>query len=166
MKRRQFLNFFSRELNEMKLIIERGDSDEQIMMANALLKNRLVRTIEKSEFQCETVHKSDEEIAKAVCTVEALFAVSTQWTAVYRVLVDCCGWDDCIKSFVKRMNAMLKGKKLGYPCTYTSIQRCKHGILDKKIDEWKKHAIPTNDHFFKRQLQIAEKLLELLGINV
>ena len=166
MKRRQFLNFFSRELNKVKIIIERGDSDEQIMMANALLKNRLVRAIEEFDIQCKTVHKSDEEIVKAVCSVETQFGVGTQWTAVYRVLVDCCGWDDCIARFVKRMNALLKGKNLGYPCTYQSIQKCQNGILGKKIGEWKKHAIPTNDHFFKRQLQIADKLLELLEINV
>ena len=77
----------------MKIIIEKGDSKEQIMMAEALLANGLVGAIERVTYQCLKVQKSDDEVAKAVIDIAGSFGVCTQWAAVYRVLVDYCGWD-------------------------------------------------------------------------
>ena len=45
----------------MKIIIENGDSEEKIMMAEALLANGLVSAIEKVNYQCQKVQKNDDE---------------------------------------------------------------------------------------------------------
>ena len=69
----------------MKIILEKGDSEGQIKMAEALLANKLVSAIETVNYQSQKVYKSDDEVAKAVIVVVGLFGVCTQWTAVYRV---------------------------------------------------------------------------------
>ena len=95
----------------MKILLEKGDTEKHILMAEALLANGLVSAIERVTSQCVKVQKSDDEVAKAVIEVARLFGVSTQWTAVYRVLVDYCGWDDDIVKFHKRMNTLFKFRK-------------------------------------------------------
>ena len=151
----------------MKILIEKGDTEAQIKMAEAMLVNKIVSAVERIEYQSQKVLKSDDEVAKAVIEVAGLFGVSTQWTAVYRVLVDYCGWDDDIVKFHKRMNTLLKNVRLKHPCTYQSIQKplAQYGILAKNFQKWKAYHVPSNDRFFKRQMFIAQKLLELLSIN-
>lgn len=151
----------------MKIIIEKGDTEQQVMMAEAMLANGVVRAVERAEVKVDVVTKSNEEVAKAVCNVARLFGVGAQWTAVYRVLVDYCGWDDDIVKFHKRMNTLLKDVRLKHPCTYQSIQKplAEHGILAKNFQRWKAYYAPSDDRFFKRQMFIAKKLLELLSIN-
>ena len=39
----------------MKIIIEKGDSEEQIKMAEALLANKLVSAIETVTYKCQKV---------------------------------------------------------------------------------------------------------------
>ncbi len=111
------------ELNKMKILIERGDNEEKIMMAEALLANGLVSAIERVNYQCQKVLKSDDEVAQAVIGVVGCFAVDTQWTAVYRVLVDFCGWDSDIAKFVARMNSLLRDVGSGHRCAYQAIQK-------------------------------------------
>ena len=151
----------------MKIIIEKGDTEQQVMMAEAMLANGVVRAVERAEVKVDVVTKSNEEVAKAVCDVARLFGVGAQWTAVYRVLVDYSGWDDDIVKFHKRMNTLLKDVRLKHPCTYQSIQKplAEHGILAKNFQRWKAYYAPSDDRFFKRQMFIAKKLLELLSIN-
>ncbi len=151
----------------MKILLEKGDTEAQIKMAEAMLANKIVSAVERIEYQSQKVQKSDDEVAKAVIDVAGLFGVSTQWTAVYRVLVDYCGWDDDIVKFHKRMNTLLKNVRLKHPCTYQSIQKplAQYGILAKNFQKWKAYRVPSNDRFFKRQMFIAQKLLELLSIN-
>ena len=86
----------------MKIILEKGDSEGQIKMAEALLANKMVSAIETVNYQSQKVYKSDDEVAKAVIVVVGLFGVCTQWTAVYRVLVDFCGWESDIAKFLHR----------------------------------------------------------------
>ena len=107
----------------MKILLEKGDSEEIVRMAEALLANGLVSAIERVSYQCVKVQKSDDEVAKAVIDVVGSFGVCTQWTAVYRVLVDFCGWDVDVAKFTKRMNNLLKGVRLSRKCTYQSIQK-------------------------------------------
>ena len=137
------------------------------MMANALLANKVVSAIERVNYNCQKVQKSDDEVAKAVIEVVVCFAVSTQWTAVYRVLVDFCGWDSEISKFCHRMNNLLKDVRIAYPCDYQSIQKplAKYSILGKEFQEWKRYHVPNGDRMFLRQKFIAEKLLKLLSIN-
>ena len=150
----------------MKILLEKGDSEEIVRMAEALLANRLASAIERVTYQCVKVQKSDDEVAKAVIDVVGSFGVCTQWTAVYRVLVDFCGWDVDVAKFTKRMNTLLKGVRLSRKCTYQSIQKplAQNSILRKNYQEWKKYRAPKGDRVFPRQMFIAEKLLKLLSI--
>lgn len=150
----------------MKILLEKGDSEEIVRMAEALLANGLVSAIERVSYQCVKVQKSDDEVAKAVIDVVGSFGVCTQWTAVYRVLVDFCGWDVDVAKFTKRMNTLLKGVRLSRKCTYQSIQKplAQNSILRKNYQEWKKYRAPKGDRVFPRQMFIAEKLLKLLSI--
>ncbi len=136
----------------MKILLEKGDSEEQIKMAEALLANKLVSAIETV-----TVYKSDDEVAKAVIVVVGLFGVCTQWTAVYRVLVDFCGWESDIAKFSQRMNTLLKDVRLTHRCTYQSIQ--------KPLSSSSILKAPKGDRVFPRQMFIAENLLKLLSIS-
>ena len=151
----------------MKILLEKGDSEQKILMAEALLANGLVSAIERVTYQCVKVQKSDDEVAKAVIEVVDGFGVCTQWTAVYRVLVDFCGWDSDIAKFSKRMNKLLKDVRLSHKCTYQSIQKplAQNSILRKNFLEWKKYHAPKGDRVFLRQMFIAEKLLKRLSIS-
>jgi len=113
------------------------------------------------------VQKSDDEVAEAVIDVVGSFGVCTQWTAVYRVLVDFCGWDSDIAKFSKRMSRLLKDVRMSHKCTYQSIQKplAQNSILRKDFQEWKKYRAPQGDRVFSRQMTIAEKLLKRLSIS-
>lgn len=151
----------------MKILIEKGDSEEKIMMAKALLANGLASAIEIVNYQCQKVQKSDDEVAQAVINVVGIFGVKTQWTAVYRVLVDFCGWESDIARFSQRMSTLLKDVNLDYPCSYQSIQKplAENVILRKNYREWKEYRIPKGDRVFGRQFHVAKELLKLLSIN-
>lgn len=151
----------------MKIIIEKGDSEEKVKMAEALLANGLVSAIEHQTYSCQKVQKSDDEVAKAVIVAAGFFGVGSQWTAVYRVLVDFCGWESDIAAFCHRMNTLLYNVTLQYPCNYQAIQKplSANRILRKDFQEWKKYKVPEGDRVFPRQMFIAEKLLKLLLIN-
>lgn len=151
----------------MKIIIEKGDTKEQIMMAEALLANNMVSAIEKQTYSCQKVQKSEDEVAKAVIALASFFGVGSQWTAVYRVLVDFCGWESDIAAFCHRMDTLLYNVTLQYPCNYQAIQKplSANRILRKDFQEWKKYKVPEGDRVFPRQMVIAEKLLKLLSIN-
>ena len=137
------------------------------MMAEALLANKMVSAIETVTYSCQKVQKSDDEVATAVIEVVGGFGVCTQWTAVYRVLVDFCGWDSDIAKFSKRMNRLLKNVRMGHKCTYQSIQKplAQNSILRKNFQEWKQYRVPIGDRVFTRQMIIAKKLLKLLLIT-
>ena len=151
----------------MKIIIEKGDTKEQIMMAEAMLANKVVSAIEKQTYSCQKVQKSEDEVAKAVIALASFFGVGSQWTAVYRVLVDFCGWESDIAAFCHRMDTVLYNVTLQYPCNYQAIQKplSANRILRKDFQEWKKYKVPEGDRVFPRQMVIAEKLLKLLSIN-
>ena len=151
----------------MKIIIEKGDSEEKVKMAEALLANGLVSAIEHQTYSCQKVQKSDDEVAKAVIVAAGFFGVGSQWTAIYRVLVDFCGWESDIAAFCHRMNTLLYNVTLQYPCNYQAIQKplSANRILRKDFQEWKKYKVPEGDRVFPRQMFIAEKLLKLLSIN-
>ena len=151
----------------MKILLEKGDSEEKVKMAEALLANGLVSAIERVTYRCAKVQKSDDEVAKAVIEVVGSFGVCTQWTAVYRVLVDFCGWDSDIAKFSKRMNRLLKDERISKRCTYQSIQKplANNYILRKNYQAWKQYRVPDGDRVFTRQMIIAEKLLKRLSIS-
>ena len=145
----------------MFIIIEKNDSKEQMMMAQALLANGLISVIERNDLKVKVANKSDEEILSAVTEVLKLFGVSS-----HRVLVDFCEWPKEESVFCKRMNKLLNGVKLHFECRYQSIQKplATHAILRKDYCAWKKYQVPQGDRMFKRQMYIAQKLLKLLSI--
>lgn len=151
----------------MKILLEKGDSEQKKQMAEAMLANGLVSAIERVTYQCVKVQKSDDEVATAVIEVVGDFGVCTQWTAVYRVLVDFCGWDSDIAKFSKRMNTLLKDIRMSHRCTYQSIQKplAQNSILRKNFHEWKKYRAPKGDRVFPRQMFIAENLMKRLSIS-
>ena len=151
----------------MKIIIENGDSEELVKMAEAMLANKLVNAIENEKPSSVKVYKSDEEVVKAVIAAVGIFGVCTQWTAIYRILVDFCGWESDIAKFCLRMNGLLKDVRVSHPCTYQSIQKplSSNSILRKHFLEWRKYRAPKGDRVFARQMFIAEKLLKLLSIG-
>ena len=151
----------------MKILLEKGDTEQKIQLAEALLANGLVSAIETVTYSCQKVQKSDDEVATAVIEVVGGFGVCTQWTAVYRVLVDFCGWDSDIAKFSKRMNRLLKNVRMGHKCTYQSIQKplAQNSILRKNFQEWKQYRVPIGDRVFTRQMIIAKKLLKRLSIS-
>lgn len=155
------------KLKEMKILLEKKDSEEQKMMAKALLANGIVSSIEYVTFSNNLVAKSDKEVVIAVKSVMSKFAVNSQWTAVYRVLTDFCGWDTNVTSFCKRMNNLLKEENMSCTCNYQAIQKTLSGskILRKDFSDWRHYRIPKNDHSFKRQFFIAQEMLKLLSIN-
>ena len=161
------LDLSPHKTQRMKILLERNDSEEKIMMAKALLANGLVSAIEIVNYQCQRVQKSDDEVAQAVINVVGYFGVKTQWTAVYRVLVDFCGWESDIARFSQRMSTLLKDVNLDYPCSYQSIQKplAENVILRKNYREWKEYRIPKGDRVFGRQFHVAKELLKLLSIN-
>lgn len=161
------LDLSPHKLNTMKILLEKGDSVEKIMMAKALLANGLVSVIEYENYKSQKVQKSDDEVAQAVINVVGYFGVSSQWTAVYRVLVDFCGWESDFSKFSSRMNHLLKDVRLDYQCNYQAIQKplTRSSILRKDFQEWKRYVIPKGDRMFKRQLFIAKELLKLLSIK-
>ena len=151
----------------MKIIIEKGDSVETVKMAEALLANGLVSVIERAEVKVDVVSKSNEEVAAAVAEVTRLFGVGAQWTAVYRVLVDFCGWNDDVAAFCRRMNLIISGVRLEYGCNYQAIQKplAANAILRKDFSQWLRYRAPKGDRVFSRQMFIAERLLKLLSIQ-
>ena len=151
----------------MKILIEKGDSEERKKLAEALLANGLVSAVERVTYQCMKVQKSDDEVATAVIKVVGGFGVCTQWTAVYRVLVDFCGWDSDIAKFSKRMNRLLKDVRISHRCTYQSIQKplAQNSILRKNFQEWQQYRVPVGDRVFTRQMTIAKELLKRLSIS-
>lgn len=137
------------------------------MMAEAMLANGVVRAVERAEVKVDVVTKSNEEVARAVCEVARLFGVGAQWTAVYRVLVDFCGWDDDVAAFCRRMNLITNGVRLEYSCNYQAIQKplAANAILRKGFSQWQRYRAPKGDRVFSRQMFIAERLLKLLSIQ-
>ena len=128
---------------------------------------RLRDPVLRAEVKVGVVSKSNEEIARAVLEAVRLFGVGAQWTAVYRVLVDYCGWDSDVAAFCRRMNLIINGAKLDYACNYQAIQKplAANAILRKEFAHWRRYHAPKGDRVFPRQMFIAEKLLKLLSIQ-
>lgn len=152
----------------MIIIIEKKDTDVQKAIANDLFTNGVVDSIEYATFSKNQLAMSETEVVKAVMSIKKKFAVKSQWTAVYRILTDFCGWDTNIASFCRRMNHLLNKHKVCYRCEYQSIQKTLTGslILIQDFSAWQQYRIPKKDRVFKRQFYIAKEFLNLLKFNV
>ena len=149
---------------QMKILFEKGDTEAQRLMAEALLKNGIVNTIEVSAGGSGNTMKSDAKIAQAITMVMTLFSVGAQWVAIYRVLVDIYGFPHEYAAFCQRIKDVMGGTECKYPCAYQSIQKGigTRGIFSKPYREWCTYKPKKGDRVFPRQKMVADKLLELL----
>lgn len=148
----------------MIILLEKGDSEQRIKMAEALLENGIVNSIKAAEGELGYAMKSNEEIAQAIKSVMAYFSVKAQWVAIYRVLVDYYGFPKELTSFCQRIKLIMKGVSCKYPCDYQAIQKplASSGILRKHYCKWQEYTAEKGDIIFPRQKMIADKLLGLL----
>jgi len=152
------------ELNKMKILLEKGDTKEQRMMAAALLKNGIVNAINPVKEGPGNGKINDADIAQAIKSVMVYFSVGSQWVGIYRILVDEYGYPAEFAAFCKRIKVIMKGTACQYPCDYQFIQKGigSRSILAKSYNEWCTCDIGENDMVFKRQKMIADKLIEML----
>ena len=104
---------------------------------------------------------SDEDIKDAIKAVMPFFTVSSQWVAIFRILVDYHGFPADITAFHKRVSQLLHGIHLDYPLDYQSVQKplAASSILQKKFDDWRQYHPQKGDRVFPRQKMIADRFL-------
>ena len=149
----------------MRVIFEPGDKPEQRELIMSLQKCGLKFVI--VDETSKTVHRklSDKECREAIRLLSCSFTVSTQWVAVYRILVDFYGYPSDMSAFCSKIEALMKGVKLTFPCNYQAIQKplASNSILQKHYCKWLEYKAQKGDRVFPRQKMIADKLFELLG---
>ena len=148
----------------MKIILEPGDRPEMRTVVYGLLKCGLKFVIVEEE--TKQVHRllSDDEFKTAICKVLLSFTVGTQWVAVYRILVDFYVFPKAYDAFCAKIEKLLKGVNLTFPCDYQAIQKplASYAILQKHYDQWKVFVAKKDDRIFSRQKKIADMLFDLL----
>lgn len=148
----------------MKIILERGDSSEQINFAYSL--RGIISGIEIIDKTNEHIMRAltDLEIQTAIMNVMRYFSVSSQWVAIYRILVDYHHFPADISLFYKRMCQLMHGTRPDYPPDYQSIQKplAASGILQKSFEHWEQFTPPKGDRVFSRQKMIADKFMQAL----
>ena len=148
----------------MRVILESGDKPEMRAVVYGLQKCGLDFAIVEEENKQAHRVLSDDEFRDAICMVLPSFTVGTQWVAVYRILVDFYGFPKAYDIFCTKIENLMKGVNLSFPCNYQAIQKplASHAILQKHYNQWKVYVAKKGDRFFPRQKKIAEKLFELL----
>lgn len=108
--------------------------------------------------------KSEKEIRDAILRVLVYFAVKSQWVAVYRILVDYCGFPSEVKSFCQRIKLLMKDSDCKFACNYQSVQKALAAkrVLQKPYSDWEGYVVKDGERFFTRQKKIADKLFEVL----
>ena len=148
----------------MRVILEQGDKPEVRSLIYSLQKCGLEFVIVEDHSKQEYWLLSDDEIKAAILELMPFFSVKTQWVAVYRILVDFCGFPAEVAAFCKRINKLIRGTKLCFPIDYQSIQKplATKSILQKSYRHWKVYCAKKGDRFFARQMMAAERLLKAL----
>lgn len=151
----------------MKVYIEQGDEPDWIALVYDLRRCGVKWEIRSVAQDIPLFSARDEEIKNAIIDVVSMFSVSTQWCAVYRILVDYCNYPKEITSFCKKIDELMKGVKLSFPCRYQSIQKVlsARAIFQKHYNNWKEVKLPKRDLVFRRQLFIAVSLLDCLRLE-
>lgn len=112
----------------------------------------------------------DAEIAAALTALmevrdakgDYLFSMNSQWMAVYRILVDYRGWLTEYRGFVRRVNEM---GHFRIPCTEDAVKRI-DDIFAKPFVVWDIHKYHGQGAVFRRQYNVALKLMEILRISM
>ena len=148
----------------MRVIIESGDKPEARELIYALQKFGVQFVIVEEE--TKQVHRllSNDEFRTAIRKVLSSFTVGTQWVAVYRILVDFYGFPVAYDVFCAKIEKLMKGVNLTFPCDYQAIQKplASYAILQKHYDQWKVFVAKKDNRIFPRQKKIADMLFELL----
>lgn len=80
----------------MKIIIEKGDSEEQIKMAEALLANKLVSSIERANYEINVVHRRDDQLLTNDIFNDELFNSNERLMALRDTIVSGVTGKDCL----------------------------------------------------------------------
>ena len=128
------------------------------------LFERLSRQLEvkfRKELGLSELTLTDEQVAECVVELMKYLGYDNQWLAIYRILVDFCGFPKEIQSFCDRMDECLSGRRIDRPCKYQNIQKNLNGIFKKSYRQW--CVYPRQEETsFVRQKRIADKLLEIM----
>jgi hypothetical protein len=154
----------SQNLEAMRVIFEPGDKSEQRNLIMNLQKCGVEFVI--IDETSKKVHRklSDSEYREAIRQVSCSLTVGSQWVAVYRILVDFYGYPSDMAAFCSKIEVLMKGVILSFPCDYQSIQKplASCAILQKHYSKWQEYIAKKGDRVFPRQKMVADKLLELL----
>lgn len=105
----------------------------------------------------------DEVAARVIGQLTKLFAVQTQWAAIYRVMVDCYGKSKKINDFVSWVNSLNMPESKVWKCNYQTIQKAlTNNMIGKSFNEWKTFSPPHDDRNFRRNMTIASQLVKML----
>ena len=145
----------------MRVVFEAGDKPEVKALFCHLQKCGIDFIVVENDAQQAHRRLCDEALRAAIRRVARRFTVGRQWAAVYRVLVDFHGFPANISEFTARMQRLMKGAMLTYPCDYQSVQKplAEHRILRKHYSEWEKYQPVKRDCIFSRQKMTADALL-------
>ena len=148
----------------MKVFIEHGDEPDVITLVYNLRRCGVKLEIVNDGQEMPHIPVRDEDIKAAIVKVMSCFSVSTQWCAIYRILVDYCDYPEEITSFCREIEKLMKGVNLSYPCNYQSIQKTlsSRAIFQKNYSQWKEQFPLKRDKTFQRQLKVADSLLRCL----
>ena len=151
----------------MRVILEKGDKPQVKDFVRQLQKLVPGIVIIEDETKQEHLLLSDDEIKKAIQSVTPLFSVKSQWVAVYRILVDYCGFPEEVAAFCNRISKLLRGTENILSINYQSVQKplAANGILQKPYTHWEVFCVKKGDRVFMRQKMIADKLLQTLGVE-
>lgn len=115
-----------------------------------------------------TIETEDERHARCIRTLfgmrgakgRPLITFSSQWTAIYRILVDYHGYPTEYVGFHRRMQR-LGVDTLTPPCTYEALKDI-DGLFARPFEQWKPQSYPGQTAVFERNYQVASILKGLL----
>lgn len=115
-----------------------------------------------------TIETEDERHARCIRTLfgmrgakgRPLITFSSQWTAIYCILVDYHGYPTEYVGFHRRMQR-LGVDTLTPPCTYEALKDI-DGLFARPFEQWKPQSYPGQTAVFERNYQVASILKGLL----
>ena len=117
-----------------------------------------------------SLYASEEEIKEAILALleatdedsHRIFAEKGQWYAVYKVLSECHGYPTNIREFCDIMKNWGMDK-MAPACTYNSVRKIPSDIprSTTKVALWNNYKNKA-DEKFKKQISVANKLMEML----
>ena len=107
------------------------------------------------------IELTDDQVAKCIIELMPYMGFDNQWLAIYRILVDFCGYPKEIQAFCDKMDECLDGLRVDRPCRYQNIQKYLDGIFEKPYRQWLSYP-HQEETAFARQKRAADKFLEII----